>query len=157
MEFHGFDIEMTRPKTIDGKEKIIGVWDDETLDGEKYTYYKFKTLGAKRYMVLNKKGYSLTVSGVNKKIAIPYLLNKYGDDIMKRFEDGLIIPKGFTGKNVHTYIDEETSGTITDYLGNRGDYHELSSVHLEETSYELSISREFVEYLMDIKSYYGED
>ena len=76
---------------------------------------------------------------------------------MEEFKDGLIIPKGFTGKNVHTYIDEETSGTVVDYLGNRGDYHELSSVHLEETSYELSISREFVEYLMDIKSYYGED
>lgn len=151
MDFHSFNMKDIRPKTIDGIEKIIGVWDYEGY------YDQFKSLGAKRYMIHNKDGWSLTVSGVNKKIAIPYLYKKYDDHIIDKFEDGLIIPKGYTGKNIHTYIDEETSGDIVDYLGNKSTYHEMSSVHMEETSYELSLSREFIDYLFDIKDYESGD
>lgn len=145
MDFHGFDINLIQPLTIDGKHKTLGVWD---YDG---FYKKFRTLGAKRYMVLTDSGYSLTVSGLNKKYAIPYLYNKYGDKIMDEFKDGMVIPPKYTGKNIHTYIDEETSGTITDYLGNESDYYEKSSIHLEESGYELSLSREFIDYLLGIK------
>lgn len=145
MNHHGFSMDLCSPLTIDGEEKTIGLWD---FDG---SYQKFKTLGAKRYMVLNKKGYSLTVSGVNKETAIPYLLHKYGELIFDKFEDGLIIPPQYTGKNIHTYIDEETSGTVMDYLGQIDNYHELSSIHLEESGYELSISREFMDYLLGIE------
>lgn len=145
MEHHGFDMSLCSPKTNDGVTKTIGVWD---YDG---FYLKFKTLGAKRYMVLTEKGYSLTVSGVNKKIAIPYLQNKYGDNIMEEFKDGLVIPPKYTGKNIHTYIDEETTGIITDYNGVSIPYHELSSIHLEESGYELSLSREFIDYLLNIR------
>lgn len=145
MNHHGLDISMCSPKTIKGETKTIGLFDYET------TYKKFKTLGAKRYMVLDENGYSLTVSGVNKKIAIPYLIETYGDSIMDEFKDGLIIPPTKTGKNIHTYIDEETTGMITDYLGTTIPYHELSSIHLEESGYELSLSREFIDYLMGIK------
>lgn len=145
MQQHGFDMSMVSPKTNDGVVKTIGQWN---FDG---FYKKFKTLGAKRYMVLTEKGYSLTVSGVNKKFAIPYLYEKYGDNIMDEFKDGLIIPPQYTGKNIHTYIDEETTGIITDYRGKSIPYHELSSIHLEESGYELSLSREFIDYLMNIK------
>lgn len=145
MEFHGFDLSLTSPKTIKGITKTIGVWDYEN------TYEKFKTLGAKRYMVKTEKGYSLTVSGLNKKITIPYLLEKYGELIMENFNDGLIIPPEHTGKNIHTYIDEETSGMITDYFGVTIPYHEMSSIHLEPSGYELSLSREFIDYLLNIK------
>ena len=52
---------------------MIGVWDIE--EG----YKKFKTVGAKRYIYENQDGsLGLTVSGLNKKFAIPYLLWKYG-------------------------------------------------------------------------------
>ena len=145
MDFHGFDMEMVQPKTIKGETKTIGFFD---YDG---FYRKFKTLGAKRYMVLTDKGYSLTVSGVNKKTAIPYLYEKYGDKIFDAFDDGLVIPPQFTGKNIHTYIDEETTGEITDYRGVTISYYEKSSVHLEESSYELSLSKEFIDYLIGIK------
>ena len=150
MEHHGFDYKMVCPKTNKGIEKLLGVWDYEE------TYLRFKTLGAKRYMVQHKgitgeKSYSLTVSGVNKKIAIPYLYQKYGERIMDEFRDGLIIPPQYTGKNIHTYIDEETNGTVIDYMGEEIDYHELSSIHLEESGYELSLSREFIDYLLGIK------
>ncbi len=145
MEQHGFDLSSVSPTTNDGVVKTIGVWD---FDG---FYQKFKTLGAKRYMVKNEKGYSLTVSGVNKKFAIPYLYEKYGDNIMDEFKDGLVIPPQYTGKNIHTYIDEETTGVIIDYYGTPMQYHELSSIHLEESGYELSLSREFIDYLLNIK------
>ena len=145
MEFHNFDMELVQPKTIKGETKTIGLFDYEGC------YKKFKTLGAKRYMVLTENGYSLTVSGVNKKIAIPYLYKTYGDSIMDKFDDGLVIPPSYTGKSIHTYIDEETTGEITDYLGKTIPYHELSSIHLEESGYELSLSKEFIDYLMGIK------
>ena len=70
---------------------------------------------------------------------------------MDEFKDGLVIPPSKTGKNIHTYIDEETTGIITDYKGVSIPYHELSSIHLEESGYELSLSREFIDYLLNIK------
>ena len=142
---HGFSMELCEPLTIDGKRKMIGVWD---FDGY---YKKFKTLGAKRYMVLTENGYSLTVSGVNKKYAIPYLLDKYHDKIFDEFTDGLVIPPNHTGKNIHTYIDDETDGEVMDYFGNVAEYHELSSIHMEPSGYELSLSKEFIDYLLGIK------
>lgn len=148
MQYHRFDFNRVQPKTISGETKVIGQWD---YDG---FYKKFRTLGAKRYMVLTDKGYSLTVSGVNKKTAIPYLYEKYGDGIMDEFKDGLIVPPEYTGKNIHTYIDEETSGEVIDYLGNMNTYYEKSSIHLEPSGYELSISRDFMDYLMGIQLKY---
>lgn len=158
MEHHGFDMEMVNPITIDGIHKMLGVWDYECH------YELFKTLGAKRYMIKTDKpinygtkehpiwiNYSLTVSGVNKKTAIPYLYETYGDNMMEEFKDGLVIPPSQTGKNIHTYIDEETNGIITDYYGVSISYHELSSIHLEESGYELSLSKDFIDYLMNIK------
>lgn len=157
-ENYNIPFEMCSPLTKDGKQKTIGLWDYETC------YKRFKTLGAKRYMIESYEpinygtkenpiyyNYSLTVSGVNKKTAIPYLYKEYGDKIMDVFTDGLVIPPQFTGKNIHTYIDEETSGIVTDYYGNSLEYHELSSIHLEESGYELSLSREFIDYLLGIR------
>ena len=146
MDYHGFSYELFQPYTNKGERKICGLWD---FDG---FYPKFRTLGAKRYMVQKENGdYSLTVSGVNKHYAIPYLYQKYGDKIMDKFTDGLTIPPQYTGKNIHTYIDEETSGEVIDYLGNKSTYYEKSSIHLEESGYELSLSREFIDYLLSIK------
>ena len=70
---------------------------------------------------------------------------------MDEFKDGLIIPPSYTGKNIHTYIDEETSGEVVDYMGKPSTYYEKSSIHLEESGYELSLSREFIDYLLGIK------
>ena len=145
MEHHDLPLEMCSPKTVKGKIKTIGLWDYE------YLYDEFKTLGAKRYMVKLNGEYSLTVSGLNKKITIPYLLRTYGNNIMDEFKDGLIIPPNETGKNIHSYIDYETTGTMIDYLGTPYDYHELSSIHLEPSGYELSLSKEFIDYLLGIK------
>lgn len=152
MRYHGLDESLIAPKTKDGVEKPLGVWDYEG------TYKTFKTLGAKRYMVeYEKKGKlvrSLTISGVNKKNAIPWLekeAKKKHKTIFDLFEDGLNFPPRATGKNVHTYLDYAQKGEITDYLGNVGRYDEKSSVHLEPTGYSLSLSRNYIDYLLGLR------
>lgn len=130
-------IELSKlfPKDIKGKTRVLGVWDFEGV------YEKFKTLGAKRYMVVENDELSLTVSGLNKKIVVPYLKRLYdaNDEILNAFDDGLYIPRGETGKKTHTYIDKPWSGEISDYLGNKQQVTTLSGVHLEEADYELTI------------------
>ena len=154
MRYHGFDIELTRPKTIKGVSKQLGIWENEG------TYEYFKTLGAKRYMVKEENildgeyDYSLTVAGLNKHKVIPYMLEQYGDDIFAYFEEELHIPAEYTGKLTHTYIDDEQEGYIKDYLGKTGYYHELSSVHLEPADYMLDITEDFLNYILGITEDY---
>lgn len=151
MEYHHLPLDYISPLTIDGKIKILGVWDDETKHGDKYTYAKFKTLGAKRYMVEYPNGkHSLTVSGLNKKTAIPYLESQY-ENIFDAFKEDLYIPPEYTGKNTHIYIDDARDGVVRDYLGNFCEYHELSCVHMCGADYTLSLARDYVEFLLKIR------
>lgn len=147
-------IEFTRcsPKTVEGVPKPLGVWDDEGM-------CRFKTLGAKRYMTEKGGKITITVAGLNKSKAVPYLLDKYGKDgIFDAFEvsgaghgNGMKIPKEHSGRLIMTYLDFETSGTVTDYLGNDAEYHELTSVHMEPGTYELTLGQEFYNYLEGLK------
>lgn len=98
-------------------------------------------------------GIKLTVSGINKNTAVPYLLETYGyDNIFEVFNEDLLVPEGACGKSTHTYIDFAKKGVMTDYNGELYNYHELSGVHLEETSYQMSISNEFAEFIEKIQS-----
>ena len=156
MNHHKLPFDMCCPKTINGDIKTLGVWENETP----IPYKRFKTLGAKRYMVEYPNGkISLTVSGINKKTAIPYLqtLNK---DLFDLFEEGMTVKGEYesnglilegTGKKIHTYIDTPQDGIITDYLGNKFEFHELSSVHIESSDYTLSYGYEYLEYLLYLK------
>lgn len=148
MNYHKLDFDLTRPKTINGIEKPLGVWDEEK------GYDKFKTLGAKRYMIVQDNTLSLTVAGLNKKIAVPYLLDKYKtfDNVLEHFDNELYVPANYTGKNTHTYIEEEKSGIMTDYLGYTSEYHEMSGVHLEAAEYSLNMSDKFINYLKGYKN-----
>lgn len=146
-KFHGIDICKCMPDTIKGVTKILGVWDYEGR------YKRFKTLGAKRYMTEDSNGkISLTVSGVNKKAAIPYLLEQYGKDgVFNKFTNYLSLPPCATGKNIHTYIDYRQKGTLADYKGNVCEFDECSGIHLEPTGYSLSMSVMYLNYLLGIK------
>lgn len=153
---YGLNPELSRPKNKWGKVKQLGVWNEEDL------YTRFKTLGAKRYMTETGDGITMTVSGVNKKKAIPYLLKKYGcKNIFKEFNDGLSIPstymdegveKSATGKLTHTYIDDEIVGKVKDYQGKVSTYHEKSGIHMEGADYSLSLSDLYVDYLFGIRN-----
>ena len=147
MEYHKLPLDMCSPKTIKGEVKTLGIWDYEGV------YNKFKTLGAKRYMVEKDGNISITVSGLNKKITVPYLIKKYENKIFENFNDNLYIPPEYTGKMTHTYIDDEMMGTITDYTGITTSYHELSGTHLEPCDYSMSLSKKYIDYLLEITEY----
>ena len=150
-KIHDIDVNEFSPKTIKGIVKTIGYFDFEGI------YKKFKTLGAKRYLVVNEDGsIQITTSGLAKSNALNYLKETYitEDKIFANFDLGMYIPKGHTGKLIHTYIDEETSGELIDYKGVKAKYHEYSCIHLEEADYLLDFAKEFINYLKNIKIYY---
>lgn len=148
LDFHGIDKNLIKPKTIKGIEKPLGVWDFEG------TYTRFKTLGAKRYMIEKDGNINITVSGLNKKICVPYLLNKYNKKVFENFNDELYIPPQYTGKNTHTYIDECKEGYLTDYNDVKEYYKEMTSVHLAPSDYSLSLSKEYADYIASVQDVY---
>lgn len=154
--YHGFDVSRIRPKTIKGVEKPLGVWDNETGTPDKISglcsYPLFKTLGAKRYMYMQDGEVHTTVAGSNKEKTAKYLVDTYGKYYaFYKFDNHLSIPKSHSGRSSSCYIDYETSGEVVDYLGNKGTFHELSSVHLEQTEYNLSLSSDYVKYFLNIQ------
>lgn len=147
-EIMDIDFNLVCPKTIKGEEKMLGDWEIER------GYRFFKTAGAKRYMYIYPDGeLCFTIAGLNKKYAIPYLLEAYPNkySIMKAFRDGLTIPAGFTGKVTVTYIDDEIEGEVTDYLGVTHTYHELSAVHMEPQSFSMSQTDEYLRMIQRIE------
>ena len=150
-EFYHFDKKDFMPQDIKGKTHILGQFTDEG------NYKRFKTLGAKRYLYENEKGVNLTVSGLNKVDAIPYLLkqeNQLKTDIFDLFDDEMYIPCGHSGKLLHTYIDDVKECDCIDYLGNKEHIKCESAVHLEPSSYSLSLADKYKNYLNKIKTKY---
>lgn len=152
MEYHKLPKESIRPKTIKGVEKPLGVWDD---DGN---YKRFKTVGAKRYLVETQDGkIKQTIAGLPKEAGIKFF-SKFDDpfEIFKAGDkfDALVIPAEETQKNLLTYIDEDTSGMVVDYLGKEGSYSSLSSIHMEETGFSMSLSDEFLRVIENKKKHY---
>lgn len=164
MKYHNLDMGLVKPKTIKGNEKLLGEWD---YDGD-YSY--FKTLGAKRYITVSKDIIVLTVSGLNKNVALPYILEQCGvkyekqqgkckmfgqpniQKIFDYFTQGMYIPKGKTGKNIHTYIDDECKCVIQDYNGKYCKIYEKSYIHLDEADYSLSLSEEYLNFIFGIRT-----
>ena len=147
--YHGFDPNRVKPKTIKGIEKPLGVWDDETKNG---AYPVFKTLGAKRYMYLENGEIHVTIAGSNKKKTAKYLTDKYGKYYaFYKFDNNMCVPKSHSGRTTSCYIDYETSGSVKDYRGVVGDFHELTSVHVEQTEYNLSITSAYINYFLGIQ------
>lgn len=143
--YHNLSIDYAAPKDNKGRIRNLGVWDYEGI------YTRFKTLGSKRYLVETNGKFSLTVSGVNKKFAIPYMLTQ-SNNIFDIFNENLVIPKGHTGKKILTYIDDEISGKLVDYNGIEYSYKELSSIHMEDTSYNFSMSQVYLDFIKGIQT-----
>lgn len=142
---YGIDKKLLRPKTKDGVEKVLGVWDYEG------TYPMFKTLGAKRYLVLEKNGrLALTVAGLSKRNGVDFMSEVCGGDPAKVFEmfsNNLHIPAEKTGKMTHTYVDEEFKFQVTDYLGKKSTVETLSGVHLEPCDFTLTLSDNYIAFM----------
>ena len=133
------------PATIKGVKKPLGVWDFEG------TYKKFKTLGAKRYLYLDGDDeLHMTVAGLTKKVTLPYLKSKYGDNVFKAFKIGLYIPPEYTGKLTHGYIDDVQIGKVTDYWYQEYEYISLSGIHLEKADYNFDDKSGYRDYLKGV-------
>lgn len=141
--------ELIEPKNIKGKKCILGVWDFEG------TYKRAKFIRAKCYMVeYEDNHHSFTISGCNKRLAIPYLesiARCYFCDIFDLFDEFMEIPESKTLKNIHSYIDYKQEGILIDYRGVKGKYEEFSSVHIEPTSFTLNLSTNFLNYLLGLR------
>lgn len=148
LDYYGLDRNLIHPKTVKGEVKTLGLWD---LDGE---YKRFKTLGAKRYMYEDKKGIHITVAGLNKKDAVPYLVETYGNKVFENFKNGMVVPGQYTGVRTHKYIDDERSGIITDYFGKKYLYTVKSGIHLSDSSYTMGLSEKFVAYMLKAQEKY---
>ena len=151
LDYYNINPELLSPKTVKGASKPLGVWDFEGL------YSRFKTLGAKRYLVEEDNKLYLTVAGLSKMNGINYMVKQCNNDFTKVFEmftDELSIPEENTGKNTHTYIDDEITETIKDYNGVEEVITSLSGIHLEEAKYSLSISEYFVKFYTMLQNGY---
>lgn len=140
LSYYEINLNLAKPKTIKGIEKPLGVWDFEGI------YNKFKTLGAKRYAYEENEKFNITVSGLNKKRAVPYIVATLQP--FEFFDNEMYIPKEYTGKNTLTYINDPYKIMIKDYLGNYAEVEENTYIHMEEQDYNMSLSEQFIHYLM---------
>lgn len=151
-EHYNLDYNRLAPMTKEGVRKPIGVWE---LDGH---YSKFKTLGAKRYLVEHKgsQELELTVSGLGKDEGISYLKKQFGsnDEVLEGFDDELHIPADATGKMVHTYIDHLCVMDVVDHNGVEAEVKVKSGVHLENEEFNLSMTDEYIKFINNLKKGY---
>lgn len=159
-EHYNYDINDLIPKTIKGVAKPIGVWDYEgdIIDGKYIPSYKeFKTLGAKRYAYLEGNEYNITLSGVNKKKAAPYmtqLAKEKNINFLDIFSDDLYFPSDKSGKMIHTYIDNKIEYDVADYNGTITHVIEKTSTHLTPAHYRLSILEKYELYFKGLQEKY---
>ena len=147
----GFDKKLLMPKTVKGEVKPLGIWEFEG------NYDRFKTLGAKRYLVQEGDKFTLTVAGLSKANGIDHIKQVAKNDatkIFNMFNDDLYIPSDKTGKMTHTYIDNELAYNVTDYKGISKTEHALSSIHLGACDFTLSISKQYLQFLSNLKDGY---
>lgn len=150
LNFYKLDLDLLQPKTIKGETKMLGIWDFEG------TYSRFKTLGAKRYLVEENGKLELTLAGLSKKNGLNYMLEKAGNntEVFNMFNDNLYIPTENTGKMTHTYLDNELAFSLTDYQGNTKDVTSPSSIHLEKCEFTLSIAEQYKKFLKELSKGY---
>ena len=156
MEYHNLPLSLCMPKTKKDITKTLGVWEFEGI------YDCFKTLGAKRYCYSINGVLHITIAGVSKEKGSKYLMYKYGtaEKAIEEFKNDIIFPAEYEyngkieqgcGKLLRTYIDFPTKMELTDYNGFTSLCSELSSIHLEPTSYELSLTDTYIKLLKGIQ------
>ena len=149
LDHYNIDKDEISPKDVDGNKHTLGLWDFEGV------YTRFKTLGAKRYIVtkFNKEGkevLEITIAGLPKDKGRDYLLkisNNDFDTVFNNFTNGLKVPKDDSGKLTAFYDDEIKEGVIKDYQGHYTKVKSLSSVHLSKASFDMSMSAKYIKLL----------
>lgn len=141
LEYYRMDPDRATPKTIKGTPKPLGVWEVEAI------FDRFRTLGAKRYLVETGGALQITVAGLSKQDAVKYLSTQ---DAFKIFDDGMEIPAEHSGRLIHRYIDDRDVFEVTDHHGVTRICEERSSIHMEGATYTLSMSDAYMEYIYQL-------
>lgn len=140
-------IDKFQPKDIKGEKHLLGVFDCETKKGDKHTYKKFITQGAKKYATEDYEGnINITVAGVPKKKGAKALkdLNDFRDD----FE----FKSSITGKQTLIYLDEQIDTDIVDYEGNIYHNNDKTGCCLIPCSYILGKALDYADLISDESS-----
>lgn len=165
-DHHGLDKTIVCPKTIKGKIKPLGVWDDESVKLPESEWYededgnvikaiyarRFKTLGAKRYLVETWKDdrweVKCTIAGVNKKKTSHWFNEDY-EHAFDKFDNFMTVPEEYSGRLISTYIDFEDmiEADVTDYLGNVWHMNKSTGINLSKSDYNLTLSPLYSELL----------
>lgn len=128
------------PRNPKGSQKWLGVWEHE------WTAKRFKTLGAKRYLVEKEDGkLELTVAGTNKSGTLSYMVklaNETGRDVFEIFDENLVIPAEYAKRTVSKFIDDNRNGVVRDYMGNEFYYNVPSGINVTPASYSFSVTDE---------------
>lgn len=129
--------EKFAPEDIKGKQRMLGLFDD---DGH---YDEFITQGAKKYAVKVGDEIHITVSGVPKSGAksLKGDLNNFRNNLVFEFKD--------TGKNLLIYTEGQEPVVIEDYQGNSITSYDLSGCCILPTTYILGKSQEYEHLLSD--------
>lgn len=162
------DRSLANPEDIKGNRHPLGVWDAN--DG----FYKaFKTLGAKRYVDIDKETnkFEITIAGLSKEKGKNFFYHKAklkknsaiinNEDVEKIFSifnDKLFVPAKSTGKLAHYYVDKYDSFEVKDYKGNSYKVPSGGGCLLKPTEFTLSLSESFMNFLYNISNgYVSED
>lgn len=153
----GLDFEKTRPKTIKGKQKPLGVFEyEETYNGG------FKTLGAKKYLTKHDTRITFNIKGRKKKFSInAYTLHltlagvskEHGARALKNLDDfkkGFIFGYDETGKKLLYYSDGQPELTVIDCNGKLGKLRGESGICLTPCRYKLGIKKDYFDYINEI-------
>lgn len=115
-------------------------------------YEKFKTLGAKRYLVIEDEKPHVTVAGLPKQALIEHS-KKHNVDIMDIFLNNMSIPSEESMKLTTCYNEEPHSDLIIDEEGNAEIMTELSSCALYEIPFNMTLSAEYISMLAKSTNY----
>ena len=123
------------PKTPKGEDAELGIYDHE---GD-YPVPEFKTLGAKKYFYIDRKGEPHnTIAGCSKKAA------KFVASC-DRFEDELVIPEKFSMRTCSHFITNGHQIEVTDYLGRKDVFGDKYGICIENVPYTLGITATYKE------------
>lgn len=132
----------------------MGTFDNETYnkkDGKIEALKRFKTLGAKRYIVEKNDGMiETTVAGMRKKAFLNYC-EKNDLEPFSAFVDGLSLDFDNADKMTTYYCDDVVTKNVTDYLGNTTEVISYGYVTLAPTSFNITISDELKQLYFEIK------
>lgn len=114
-------------------------------------YTKFKTLGCKRYIYEDEKGFHSTIAGLPVN-SYKQFCDAHNLDYFATFRNDLEISENETEKHTTAYTDEPYSTHVMDDYGNSEVMHEKSGVAIVRVPFSLNMEKEFMNYLMEYKA-----